>query len=282
MTEALQEQLSDTDQNTELMSDTAEQSTEESTASTDTAETKAVETDEQKTEREKAEKEAERADKKQKALDRRFAEITAEKHAERARADALAREIEALKQQKPAVQEDGEPKREAFDDYESYLDARATYRAEQQAKRIVEDFAKQQKAQMEAQGREQRLREEINAYRVRQQEIAKSIPDYREVLDEAKVELPPQVLQMLTRLEDGPLLIYHLAKSPELQAQFSTQAPEMHGVLLGQLSATLKASAKTVSSAPAPGKPSGTKPGASSEPPTDPEKYMEWASKNMR
>lgn len=255
-------------------------------AGTDTAEKTAetVESDEQKAERERTESEraAERADRRQKALDRRFAELTAEKYAEKARADALAQQIQQLGQTRTTPAVDGEPKREQFEDYEAFLEARATFRAEAKAREVLEKFTQQQKTEQERNASSEKERAELNAYLSRQREIAKSIPDYAQVMKDADVELPNSAFSLIKRMADGPLIAYHLAKKPELADQFFENPPELHGVLLGQLSSTLKATAKPVSNAPTPGKTVAAKPGSSSDPPQTTEEYFKWAQKNMR
>lgn len=266
--------------NSTELSETADAGQE--TGSTDTPEP-AVETDEQKAERERVDSEraAARADRKQKALDNRFAELTAEKHALKAQADQLARQLEEARQPK-LTPVSGEPTRDQFDDYEAYIVARAEYRAEQRALAIAERSAKSFQEVQAQQAREQSAKAETTAYLERQKEAAKTIPDFNDVMEDADVEVPTTVFNMIKRMADGPTIAYHMAKNPALAKQFYDNPPDLHGVLLGQLSASLKVPAKTVSSAPPPGKTVSSTRGSSMEPPSDPNLYRTWADKHLR
>lgn len=259
-----------------------------SSAEEATAET--VETDEEREKRvveEKAQKEAIKADRQQKALDKRFAEMTAARYAETARADALARELEQVRNQKQTVQSVAkEPTREEFETYEDYVAARAEFRAEQKATALVQaridEFQKVQKeqsSQSNQQNETQRIEREFKAARA---EVEKKLPDYKEVIEDWEPTLPGSVQEMVARLPDGPLLCYHFAKNPELEAQFLNQPDSMHGILLGEIRATLKASAKETK-APSPGKPVASKAASNDGGYSgDPEGYYAWAKKNLR
>lgn len=241
------------------------------------------ETDEQKNERVQAEA-AEKAERKRSGVEKRMAELTADKYAERKRADEMAeqnRRILALlegKTEQPKVT--GEPQRGDFADYELYLEARTEYRAEQKVKTILAEHSKQQaeaQTKVTAEQSEQAVQRD---YLKRQNEAAKTIPDFREVMEEADVSVPADVLKLIMRMPDGPTIAYHMAKQPELAQQFWDSDPSMHGIILGQLSTTLKAPTK-ISTAPGPGKTVSSKPGSSNEPPSDPALYFAWAEKHM-
>ena len=249
------------------------------------------ETDEQKNERvqrEAAEATAKRAEKQSRGVQKRIDELTADKHAERKRADEnaelnkrLLAMLEGNKGGAPSGSADsGEPVRDAFDSYDAYLRAVVKYDATQEAKRLFEESTK---AQREAQAKftqEQSAQATQRSYAQREAAIAKTIPDYHEVIDDSDVKIPQGVLNTIMLMDDGPLIAYHLAKQPELAQQFWDKPQTMHGIILGQLSATLKVTSK-VSNAPAPGKPAKTTPAASNSPPSDPKQYFAWAEKHM-
>ena len=250
------------------------------------------ETDEQKNERvqrEAAEASAKRAEKQSRGVQKRIDELTADKHAERKRADELAdqnRRILALLEGKngtPAAKTSGAPEREQFNSYEEFLRADARYVAQQEAKALFEESTK---AQREAQAKfeqERAVRTAQQTYASRESEIAKTIPDYRETIDESDVNVPQGVFNLIQKMADGPLIAYHIAKQPELAKQFWENAndPAMHGIILGQLSATLKAPSSKISNAPAPGKGVKTTTQTSNSPPSDPNLYFAWAEKHM-
>lgn len=264
------------------------QSVSESTARTDTAETVA-ETDEQKNHAAQQE-ERQRTEKRARGVQKRIDELTRDKHEERAARQALEKqnaELMALvRGNKPgaADQGDGEPTREQFSDDLAYVEARARYHARAEAKALME---RNSQAQTEAQKRHAQQQNEqtvTNAYVARQREVAKTIPDFDQTMADGAddITVPDHVFHMIRRMPEGPLVAYHMVKNPALTDQFYSHPPELHGILLGQLSATLKGAAK-VSNAPPPGKPVQAKTGSSSEsPPEDPDAYMEWAAKHMK
>lgn len=246
----------------------------------DTQETVA-ETDEQKNERVRREAE-EKAAKRARGVQRRIDELTAEKHAERKRADELLELVKTLSGKSGATQTqaEGEPAQRDGEPWEDFAVRRAEWRAERKVEAKLAEFQRTQQEQTRTASSQQNEAAVEREYLARQKEAAKTIPDFMETMEEADVEVPTPVFHMLKRLPEGPLIAYHMAKNSELARQFYENPPEMHPVLLGRLAATLKAPQK--SNAPAPGKPVQSRPGTSSEPPSDPEKYWAWAEKNMR
>lgn len=249
-----------------------------------------VETDEEKNARvaaEDAERTKKREEKRQQSVQRRINELTAEKHAANEMAkQALEQNAKILAmlegKQTPTQAPQGEPTRDQFTDYEEFVTARAEWRAEQKTQAILEKYAKEQQEHSTKRERETAERTAEREFLERRNAIEKTIPDYRETVSDWEPKLPNEVVEMIVRLPDGPLISYHLAKNPELEAQFREQPAYMHGVLLGQLSATLKTSTKTVSAAPAPGKPVASRPSSSNEPPSDPSLYLAWAKKHLK
>lgn len=253
---------------------------------TEAAETTAVETDEQKNER--VEREArERSEKRVSGFQKRIDDLTAEKHAERRRADEAlsqnARMLALLEQGRaPASQaaSQGEPTRDQFDTYEDFVVARAEYRAEAKAAALIERSNKSQAETTAKTTADNEIARVNREWEARQREVQAKIPDYVEVMSNAEVAVPGHVIQMIMRLPDGPNIAYAMQKSPELAKQFFDNPPHMHGYLLGQLSSTLKGSTK--SNAPAPGKPARSTAAPSDGPPSDPELYYAWAKKHLK
>lgn len=250
-----------------------------------------AETDEEKSAREATEAEAEskrQEEKKRKSIDKRFAELTAEKHEARALAKQLADQNAAIlalmggqknTQNQPVS---GEPTREQFGEYEDFVTARAEYRAEQKAKQLFESHVKEQQQAAENTAQQQRASQTERLFVERKNEVAKTLPDYNEVLEDWEPSLPQSVERMIIDLEEGPLIAYHLAKNPALEKKFQGQSVAMQGVILGQLLATLKAPAK-VTQAPEPGKPVGTRSAPSDGEFTgNPEEYYAWAQKQQK
>jgi len=230
-----------------------------------------------------------KSEKKLSGIQKRLNELTRDKYTEREARQNLERQnselMALLKGQKPASQQptdNAQPTQDQYTDYAEFVKADAVFHATKAAKAIMEQSTK---AQNETQQRQAFIQSEAIAaqtYANRAKETAKSVPDFAEVMAEAdNIEVPTPVINMLRRLENGPLVAYHMVKNPALAQQFNEAPPAMHGVLLGQLSATLKGSAK-VSNAPPPGKSVKSQAGSSNEPPEDTDAYMVWAAKNMR
>ena len=252
-----------------------------------------AETDEQKTARAVAEgNEAnrKREEKRQTSFQRRVDELTADKYAERQRADELMKQNQRLLDlygNRSATQQtqpqDGEPKREGFESYEDFVTARAEYRAEQKVTAALEKFTA---AQQETQTRTARDSDQAAAeklFRERRSDLEKKVPDYQEVIEGWQPKLPDAVIDMIVRHPEGPNLSYHFAKSPELEAKVREAPSYMQGIVLGEILATLKSSAKETS-APAPGRPVGGKVAPSSDGHYSgpPDGYFAWASKHLK
>lgn len=247
------------------------------------------ETDEQKNARaieEEATKRAAREDKRQASVQKRMDELTAQRYKAEARAEALQAELERARQPAPTQQKTAsEPQRDQFDTYEAYLEARTEYRADMIVNDRLKEFHAKQTETSSRQQQEQSRQAEHRRYVEHGQKLEKEIPDYKETIEDWDVsKIPDSLVDLLLKLPDGQgnLVSYHLAKDPGLESKLLSQPQSMHGVMVGQLLASLKSTPK-VSTAPAPGKPvSSSKASSSTEPPSDPEQYYAWAQKNLR
>lgn len=282
-----QEQVTDPDKSALESEAVPDKGAEKSTDATDAQQKGAgQETDEQKNERIQKEA-ADRAEKKRNSTQRRMDELTADKYAERKRADELAAQnarILALLEGKSTQGQPAQdaPKREQFESYEDFLRAEARFIAKQEAKALFDQSSKTSDEARKTEQAAEAQRTLERAYVDRQRQAAKDISDYTEVMEDADISVPTQVFNMIMRMPDGPAVAYSMAKNPDLAQQFWSNPPEMHGVLLGQLSATLKSQQKTATKAPDPGKPVGSKAGTATEPPTDPNLYRAWADKHLK
>lgn len=235
--------------------------------------------------------ERKKVEKRASGVQKRIDELTRDKYAERQARENLERQNQELlaliKGNKQASnfrpETDGPPTPDQFPDYQEFIRADAIWHATQKAQQLLEERQKVFSEEETRRRSEESERAIASRYISRQREIAKTIPDFNETIEEgaADVTVPNSVFDIMRKHPDGPLLTYHFIKKPELTEQFFTNPPELHGVLLGQLLSTIKQPSKT-SNAPAPGKPVQTKTVASSEPPENTDAYMAWASKNMR
>lgn len=257
----------------------------EDTGTTDPKQEQAQETDEQKNERVQREAQ-DRAKRRQQGVQKRIDELTADKYAERAARERVERELAQLRQEREreAKQATGAPKREQFDSYEEFLRAEAVHAAKQVAAQEVAQARQQAEEQARQRSESERVRSEADQFRKRQAEFIKATPDYMDVMEAAgDMELPEGVYKTLRVIPEGPAVAYALAKNPALMEQFQDAPADMHGVLIGKIVASLGSPAKgSISKAPPPGTPVRSRPGSSSEPPTNPDEYQVWAAKHMR
>lgn len=278
------EQQSSAENEELIQSDNAEQ---DSTQANDADTLENSETDEEKNARaieEDATKRAAKEEKRQLGVQRRIDELTAARYQEKARADYAEAELQRLRQPaQPQQQASGEPQRDQFESYEDYLEAKVTFKAQQIVDKQLEHSSTKQKEATTAAEQHKTQQAEQRQFLENRGKLEKEIPDYKDTIEDWEPNLPDTVAAMLIKLPEGPLITYHMAKNPSLEAQFRDQPEYLHGVLLGQLIASLKSPPK-VSNAPAPGKTVSTTKTTSNgdEPPSDPEQYFAWAQRQQK
>lgn len=136
-----------------------------------------------------------------------------------ARYQELQREIAALKEPKPAeVKTESAPKREDFQSYEDYVEARADWRAEQKVNKRLEEFeSKSAKKDTETQQAkaQQEFQKRVDAVIELGQ---KSYPDFDATINEAVEDgvIPTKgaLYEAIMDSDVGEKLAYHLAKHP--------------------------------------------------------------------
>jgi hypothetical protein len=265
-----------------------EQQPAESTDATGGAEDAGNEDDQQN--KALTEEERKKSEKRISGWQKRVNELTRDKYAERQAREQLAQQNAALlalvkareSQAASPPKDQGPPRQEQYTDYDAYQRDLAAHYGKLAASQHFEQLTKHQQEQLSQQMAIQRERAAIDLFAQRAAETAKSVPDYAEVMEDAEsIQVPNNVLAKIRMLDNGPLVAYHMIKNPALAQQFFTKPPEMHDILLGQLSATVKVPAK-VSNAPPPGTPAKGKAVSANDPPEDTDAYMAWAAKHMR
>lgn len=167
-------------------------------------------------------------------------------------------------EQRGAPQQPAEPKREDFQDYESYLRAVTRYDAKQEAAAVARAEREANRGQQQ-QGRAEAAQREIEQdWTKRETAFKASTPDYEEAVTDY---VDATVGHALRRLSDearraivdlGPQLLHHLATKPEEHERISGLSPMRQVAELGKIEATLTApKPRKVSEAPAPIKPVG-------------------------
>jgi len=191
---------------------------------------------------EPAEKPAEEAHKRKnrKSFDRRIAELTAQ---------LRQRERELEDARKP-VQQEAVPKREDFDDYEAYVEARAEYKAVQAAEKRIQEVEVRQREAAERREAESYQQSFEEARSTAYERGVEAYPDFEEVTTADDLAISPAMAEAILSSDKAHELWYHLGKHPEIAERIAGLPPVQQGRELGKLEATL--SGKKVSAAPKP------------------------------
>lgn len=172
---------------------------------------------------------------------KRFNKITAEKYAEKQRADELQRKLDEAEAKRQAVSD--APKLEDFDyDDDAYKAALIKHQVAEAVK--AERLADQQRsAQQQALEAQQAFNKRIEAM---------NKPDWADVANQIP-PLPQGVAAALVELENGPNLIYHLGTNLDLSEKIAGMTPQRALVEIGRLSDKLAAKPNVkLSAAPEP------------------------------
>lgn len=193
-------------------------------------------------------------------------------------AEELALKLRGEPQPQPQKQaEQGEPKREQFDSYEAYVEARAEYRADKAVERRL-----QEREEKESRTRaENEHRSKSEEARKRIKETAKGIEDFEEVMSTLTAEHPAARLHgdaIMTADSPGKLL-HHLIKNHEEAERIASLSLVQQAREIVLLEVKLNATpAKSPSKAPAPISPVGGKP-APGDAPSDTDSMEDWIKK---
>lgn len=249
----------------------------------DTSETVA-ESDEQKAEKLIQQRKV-REDRERRKLNQRFSEITGQRDAYK-----MALDILRERQQAPTpaqVQQDGEPKESDFDDYAKYQREVAKWEARQVVKAETARARQEWEREVQARGMQSQVVQTLGDFEQRREAYAKANPDYDSAAEALEsIPIGPHNAAMVEAIlhhPDSPKVLQHLGNHLGEAARISRLSPVLQAAAIGELAASLRSvSPPQVSNAPAPGKPVAARAGSSTEPPSDPNKYMEWAEKHMR
>ncbi len=187
----------------------------------------------------------------------RIQEITWARHeAERRAAEAERQlaEFRAAKAPEPAAPAAGKPALDQFQDYDSYVEAVAEWRAGEAVRAALS--ANEQKTQAAAQAAQNKQRTE--SWAKNQAAVRQAIPDYDEVVGLSEVVVAPHVTDTILESDRGPEVAYYLAQHPEKAEQINGLSPIAAARAIGRIEASLPelpVAAAKISKAPAPIKP---------------------------
>lgn len=178
--------------------------------------------------------------------------------------------------------DNGEPRRESFDSYEGYLEARAEWRADQKVAQALkahsERFTQERAAQSE--------QEAAKRFRDHAAKVAAEIEDFEDVMAASDAPMSREMATAITRSgEMGPRIAYHLAKNPDEARRIAALDPAEQAMEIGFLKASVsKEPTKKPSKAPAPIEPvkSGKSGNDDDMPdPNDTKKWLAWRNKQI-
>ena len=184
-------------------------------------------------------------------VQKRINKITADKYAEKRRADALEKRLSELEAQNKAP-EAAEPKLEDFDfDETQHTAALVKYHSQKAVSEAVSNIKTEQKQETD----DQRQTEISNGFNVKVDEFRKEAPDYDNVIG-GLPDLPGDVMDAIMTHDKGPQLAHYLGKHLDVAENITLMK-------LGEISAQLatKPITKAPSAAPEPIEP--VKPGGS-------------------
>jgi len=161
---------------------------------------------------------------------------------------------------KPAQEQaSDEPKREQFGSYEEFIEARATWRAEQAAEkkaRAVLDEGRKNAEQERSKGEQEKL---TRAWNAQVDKARDDIEDFDEVCAESEAVVTPKMSEAILESDKGALIAYYLAKNPGEADRISKLAPSKQVAAIVALEDKVAKPAKQPSKAPEPIKPVGQK-----------------------
>lgn len=189
-----------------------------------------------------AEPKAETPRKPRRSVERRIDQLTAQLRQKE-------RELEEARTKSPQEPEKA-PRREDFDDYESFIEAKAEHKAIQAAeKRLAEADTKAKEREARAQ-EENQQRSFVEAREHILEKGAEAYDDFEAVTTNDDLSITPVMADALLSSEKGHELWYHLGKHPELADRIADMHPVQQLMELGRLEATL--SGRKSSAAPKP------------------------------
>lgn len=142
--------------------------------------------------------------------------------------------VEEVAPAPPAAPDPNEPKEVDYATYESFIEARADYRAR---KAVREELEQRQRADTESRQR-QAVAERIKAFEA-------DHPDYRELVSNPDLQLTPPIAYALQTSEDGPAMAYALAKDVDRYKRIAAMDPAGTFQALGELRAELRMAAQS-------------------------------------
>lgn len=168
------------------------------------------------------------------------------------------RESELTVKAAPPAVESKPVRREDFDSYEDYLEARAVDKATKAAERHLESVHEQQRKQAIEWSQQARQREMAQSVESLKTAGQAKYDDFDEVVEQ-DIPLSPAMSEAILHASNKEDLAYYFGKNPKEAEAIYELSPVLAAIAIGKLSAKLESQGtKRASSAPAPISPVGT------------------------
>lgn len=133
------------------------------------------------------------------------------------------------------IEPKGKPDSAQYQNIEDYLEALADWKAEQKAQAVYEKVRAEEAKQSE----NERLKQVFDSYNQRVSQARGRIDDYDETVNRTDIQVPQSVQLAVFELENGPDIVYHIGKHPELAEKLCNMSPLAAVAEIGRISASL-------------------------------------------
>lgn len=157
----------------------------------------------------------------------------------------------------PAVQQEPKseaPKREDFDSYEDFIDARAAHNAAQATRKVLAEREEQVTRDAQAKQQEAERTSFETSLAQRMAKGQEKYEDFAEVAQADHVPITKAMAEVIAASDTGEDIAYFLGRNLDEATRISKLSPALQAHALGTIEASLRAKPKS-SAAPAPAKP---------------------------
>lgn len=221
-----------------------------------------------------------------KGVQKRIDRAVRQKYEAEARAKMLEERLIALEQQsrQPVQQkpiDNSEPKIENFDDFDTYVAAKAEWIAERKIEQTLSAREQKQIAEREEAAR----RTTADSWSKKIAQATAEMPDFEDVIASSDVPMTQPMQQAIMESDIGPRMAYYLAQNPDEAIKIAQMPPIKAIATLGRIEERLSSQqvAKKPTSAPPPISTVGSKASVSKDPDkmtTD--EWLAWRNKQIK
>lgn len=194
-----------------------------------------------------------------KGVQKRIDRAVRQKYEAEARANEFERRLNQFEQQQrqPAQQKaEGEPRIEHFENIEDYVSAKAAFVADQ---RIQHTLTTRERAEAE-QRAQAAQKQSADNWNKRVQLATAELPDFEDVVASSDIRFnEPSVLQAIQESNIGPKIAYYLASNPDEADEIAQMRGSSAIRAIGRIEAKLELGKASITKAPPPIEPTGTK-----------------------